>query len=167
MTDGKSTRTGNLRVLKSEVRSDIETARHLAKEAADMFHLKSEPRPNETIYATALLLHHFYSAFESAFERIAKALDGDLPSGVDWHRQLLQRMALDIDDVRPAVLSPSAVVALDEYRRFRDVVRHAYQSPLQEDRLQRLVEQLPTVLQATDAAVGSFMSFLNELIARL
>lgn len=167
MTEAKPPKSGTIKVLKSEVRSDLAVAKRLSAEVSTLFLSKASPRPDETLYATALLLHHFYSALEAAFERIGKVLDGDIPSGSDWHRQLLHRMGLNIEGLRPAVLPESLIPQLDEYRGFRHVVRHAYESQLQESRLQLLVERLPTVTEAIHDAVQTFATFLDELASGL
>jgi hypothetical protein len=80
----------------------------------------------EAVAATALYLQHFYTGIEDALLRAAEALDGAVPSGEDWHRLLLEQMALDIPDVRPALLTLDLHRHLDVLRRFRHRVRHAY-----------------------------------------
>ena len=63
--------------------------------------------PDESAYldSVALNLHGFYSGLERLFELIARHVDGAVPSGETWHRDLLQRMTQDMAGVRPAVLS--------------------------------------------------------------
>ncbi len=51
----------------------------------------------------AVALHHAYGAVESIMERIARAINGDLAMGPDWHQALLHTMGLEIDGLRPAV----------------------------------------------------------------
>lgn len=46
-----------------------------------------------------------YGAVESALERVARSVEGGLPTGRDWQVALLESMALDIEGVRPRVLS--------------------------------------------------------------
>jgi hypothetical protein len=60
---------------------------------------------------------------ERLFELIARHVDRVLPSGDTWHRDLLYQMAGDLPEARPAVVSQETAQALDEYRRFRHVVR--------------------------------------------
>ena len=55
--------------------------------------------------SVALNLHSFYSGLERLFELIARHVDGNLPEGETWHRDLLQQMTQDLPDVRPAVIS--------------------------------------------------------------
>lgn len=53
-------------------------------------------------------------------------MDGNIPSGHNWHQELLQQMHMEISDLRPAVLSAEAMKMLDEFLRFRHVVRNIY-----------------------------------------
>ena len=80
--------------------------------------------------SVALNLHSFYSGGERLFELIARHVDGTLPASETWHRDLLQQMARDLADVRPAVISQDSVLALDEFRRFRHLVRNVHYEPV-------------------------------------
>jgi hypothetical protein len=40
----------------------------------------------------SVLLHAFYSGLENIFVRIARKIDGELPSGQHWHQDLLAQM---------------------------------------------------------------------------
>jgi hypothetical protein len=42
--------------------------------------------------ATAYDLHGFYGGLERIFEAVATAIDGSVPGGESWHRDLLQQM---------------------------------------------------------------------------
>jgi len=68
---------------------------------------RAEEVPEESAYldSAVLNLHGFYSGLEHLFELIARHVDGAIPSGETWHRDLLQRMAQDIAGMRPAVRS--------------------------------------------------------------
>jgi hypothetical protein len=51
--------------------------------------------------SAALNIHGFYSGLERIFEIIAREVDGALPTGQVWHRDLLFQMSRDMPDVRP------------------------------------------------------------------
>lgn len=74
----------------------------------------------------ALNLHSFYSGLERIFELVATRVDGELPTGENWHQLLLQQVSTEISGVRPAVISESTCAHLDEYRGFRHVVRNVF-----------------------------------------
>ncbi|MGB9887889.1 MAG: hypothetical protein ACPLRW_12990, partial [Moorellales bacterium] len=48
------------------------------------------------------------------------------PETLRWHKQLLNRMTLEVPEVRPPVISKDLARTLDEYLRFRHVFRNVY-----------------------------------------
>ncbi|MEW6229453.1 MAG: hypothetical protein AB1700_15410 [Bacillota bacterium] len=118
-----------------------------------------------TMMGLAALLHHFYSATESAFERIVKYFDGGLPTGESWHRDLLARAATEIPDVRPVVISKALQKQLDDYRRFRHLFRNVYELNLDWDKLIPLLSRLPAVNGNLQEEFGGFTEFLRTLAA--
>jgi len=83
-------------------------------------------RPGEDAYvdSVALNLHGFYSGLERLFELVIRHVDRSMPTGETWNRSLLKQVAQDFADIRPAVISQEIAVALDEFRRFRHLVRN-------------------------------------------
>ena len=67
-----------------------------------------------------------YTALESGFVRVARDIDGLVPTGESWHKALLHQMTLPIMDRRPAVLRPTTSRQLDILRCHRHWMRHAY-----------------------------------------
>ena len=111
--------------------------------------------------SAALNLHGFYSGLERLFEYIANQLDGVLPKGEAWHRELLRQMAVELTGVRPAVISPDAAKALDEYRRFRHVVRNVYAEHLDPKKISKLVSDLATLWEQVKSELTQFIGFLE------
>ena len=93
----------------------------------------------------------------------ARHVDRAVPDGEAWHRQLATRMAQAVPDVRPAVISPEIATDLDEYRRFRHLVRNLYATKLVPAKMQRLVERLPVVWSSVRAELVAFASFLERI----
>lgn len=81
---------------------------------------------------------------ERVFERIAKQVDESLPTGASSHQELLNQMARDVPDVRPAVIQLNTLKLLNQYRGFRHVVVHRYAFELQPQRIQQLIGELPS-----------------------
>jgi hypothetical protein len=86
----------------------------------------------------AVALHHAYCAVEAILDRVARMLEGSLPGGADWYVALLETMSLDIEGVRPAVLSQSSLPLLRRLLSFRHFFRHAYSTALDAERLSAL-----------------------------
>jgi len=120
----------------------------------------------EEIYvdSLALNLHGFYSGLERLFELIARHLDQHIPDGEMWHRHLLKQMAQDRPKVRPAVICHDTVVALDQLRRFRHLVRNVYTFNLAPDKIKPLITNLESLWNQVKAELLAFADFLEEAI---
>ncbi|MGO8995156.1 MAG: hypothetical protein ACLQVI_17715 [Polyangiaceae bacterium] len=120
--------------LRAEVASDVAawTARLGELRGVDL----DAPTP-ATLAQAAVALHHAYGAVESALTRVARAFDGP-PEGADWHQALLDAMALEIEGLRPAVLSPASVRDARVLLAFRHFFRHAYAATWDAERLTSL-----------------------------
>jgi len=71
-------------------------------------------------------LHDAYSAAEKALERVLELVDGELPAGRHFHRDLLARAARAVAGRRPAIISAATAEELDLLLSFRHVFRHQY-----------------------------------------
>lgn len=94
--------------------------------------------------AAALALHGFYTGVERLMELIARDVDGGVLGGESWHAELLQQMSMKVPGIRPAVISTETAAWLDEYRKFRHLVRNVYAVVLLPDRMASLVDTLPS-----------------------
>lgn len=115
------------------------------------------------IDSVALNLHGFYSGLERLFQLIARHMDRNPPMGEAWHRDLIQQMTRDLPDVRPAVVSLENALALDEFRRFRHLVRNVYTLTLAPDRIAGLMSALPRLWHSLRAELLAFAEFLELL----
>jgi hypothetical protein len=109
--------------LRAEIRSDRNTWSARVEELRRLDLTRGEPG---ALAQAAVALHHGYGAVESALERVARSLEGSLPTGRDWHVALLENMSLDIEGVRPRVLSDESLRLLRSLLAFRHFFRHAY-----------------------------------------
>jgi len=104
--------------------------------------LLSRPQDSEFyVDSAALNLHDLYAGLERIFRQIAATVDDNLPTGAEWHRDLLFRMNDDLPEIRPPVLSGETVSGLDEFSRFRHVARNVYTFSLGENQIVRLVSE--------------------------
>lgn len=117
--------------------------------------------PPLVLRGIAAVVHDFYTGAERLFEKIAPELNGGLPAGPVWHRELLSNMALDIPGVRPPLLRGETVRALDEFLRFRHLVRNVYGFDLDWPKLRGLLGRLSAAWRALDADLGRFLEFLE------
>jgi hypothetical protein len=83
--------------------------------------------------------------------------------GEVWHRDLLFQMAHEVPGVRPAVVSGEHVALLDDFRRFRHLVRDLYATHLDPERMRSLLEALPELWREVRAELLAFADFLDDL----
>ncbi len=124
---------------------------------------RSSEAQNVYLDSVALNLHSFYSGLERLFELIARHLDQNLPAGEVWHRDLLVQMSHDLACVRPAVISEATAHRLDEYRRFRHLVRNVYTVNLAPEKMSGLITALPKLWADLQAELLAFADFLEDL----
>lgn len=111
----------------------------------------------------ALNLHGFYAGLEHVFETIAREFDESMPSGPDWHRDLLLQMSAPFGTRRSAVIQLATRHCLDEYRAFRHVVRNVYTFNLRPSRVHELVAGLADCLVAVNEDLARFGEFLASV----
>ncbi|GMV38700.1 MAG: hypothetical protein AMXMBFR64_04160 [Myxococcales bacterium] len=108
----------------------------------------------------AVGLHRWYTAVEAIVERVERAL-GTMPTGAEWHSELLAGATLDITGVRPAILPEACADPLRSLLKFRHFFRHAYAVQLDGAKLRGLVADLRAVGQQVHAALAAFEAFLR------
>lgn len=113
--------------------------------------------------AVALNLHGFYSGVERLFELTARHIDQAVPIGESWHQDLINQMAQERADVRPALISADVAASLDEYRRFRHLVRNIYATNLVPSKMQGLLERLLPLWNRLRAELIAFAAFLAQI----
>jgi hypothetical protein len=106
--------------------------------------------------ALAAMLHSFYTGIENSFKRIAMEVDGDLPAGANWHRQLLDATPKPTPG-RPAVISVDTHRKLVGYLSFRHLFRHAYTFHLRWEKMAALVLECEDVLQNLQTELHQFL----------
>jgi hypothetical protein len=154
-----------LQRLRAEIASD---RRAFARQVEELAALRLGPEaPEGDAARAAVALHHGYAAVEALLSRVCRELEGSLPSGPDWHRTLLDDMALDIEGVRPRILSDAALDPLRRLLAFRHFFRHAYAVTLDGDRLGQLRTDAESALAAIGPDLDRLDAFLAELAARV
>lgn len=150
-----------LLALLAAIAEDWEAAK---KNAGQVKKLLQESGPAEfRAAAAATFLVRFYTGIEQIFQRIAQEFDGGLPVGSAWHRDLLMSMAREIPTSRPALLTVQLRDTLDEYRKFRHRVMHAYGADLDWEAMYPLVERVEDVTVQVQVALDRFAAFVRAL----
>jgi hypothetical protein len=63
----------------------------------------------------AVLLHSFYDGLENIFARIARKIDGAIPTGKSWHQDLLAQMQRETANRKIIVVSAATAKDLQKY----------------------------------------------------
>ncbi len=113
--------------------------------------------------ALGYTLHAAYTAMENYFLRVVKAFENDVPRE-SWHREVLDRMQLEVSGVRPALLDRDSTRLIDELRAFRHVFRSLYDERLDPERLALLQRRAPTARAAFARAHEAFLPKVVALI---
>jgi hypothetical protein len=105
--------------------------------------------------ALAAMMHSFYTGIENIFKRVTVEMDGGLPTGASWHRDLLDSMS-EPSDVRGAVLSTELRHRLEEYLKFRHFFRQAYSFQFEWEKLSSLALGCESTLRRLEEQMHTF-----------
>lgn len=113
----------------------------------------------EGIDSMGYQLHNLYGAFEQLFEEVARFFENQIDES-RYHADMIRRMQLELQGIRPALLSAETAADLDELRRFRHLFRHAYAAELDPDKVADLAAQ---AVRTQRAFARDFERFLARL----
>ena len=156
-----------LKRLIAEIQADLDALEEIFYNATDVYEQISDEPTEHQKMAIAGYIHHFYTGVEAIHQRIVQAIEGDVPSSEQWHRELLDEMAIELLDVRPRVISNETKNLLHEYLSFRHVFRHAYALKLDWSRLKLLIDKLEPVFNRYKSDLERFLSHLFSCVKTL
>ncbi len=150
--------------LADRIRSEsVDIDREVMRAAKSWDAIPGAEDPEPFIDSVALNLHGFYSGIERLFELVANQVDEAALEGESWHRLLLERMARPVPEVRPAVINPQTAAKLDEFRKFRHLVRNVYTANLDPSRMAGLMNELIPLWKQLESELSEFARFLDQL----
>lgn len=86
----------------------------------------------EQLDSLGFALHNLYNALENSFTQISLTFENHIKDQGRWHRELLEKMLLEVPPLRPRVMPLENRVLLADLLGFRHVFRHAYEFTLDE-----------------------------------
>lgn len=148
-----------------DVERDIESSkRHFAMAIDGFAEVKHSSSERERYFARAAFMHAMlagYTSFENAMKRLTGLLDEQLPTGRDWHRTLIDRLAEPVVGQRPAVLDDQRLLAaIDALRGFSHIAAHAYDR-FDEDRAALAVHKAEVFVKAIGEALARFRAAID------
>lgn len=145
-------------LLKAELDAQIKEIERLLSDIEDR--KKGAKRSKAKLESLAYKLHNLYCAFEDLFKTVARYFENQVEDIARYHKELLKRMSLQIDGVRPALLSEETFKILDELRAFRHFFRHAYTYELKYEKVKPIIQSIDKL---RGLYKGEIERFLREL----
>lgn len=156
-----------LRVI-AEIRKENENLNRIVLQIDEVKARFKQKIPDDLhIRAMASLLLDFYNSIESIFLTIGQDINGGIPQGTEWHKNLLRDMMIEIPHLRPQVISEGLAEELDEYLRFRHLFIHGYGFNLKWSRIRVLINRTSRVYHKFQKELKGFIKFLEVLVAEI
>jgi hypothetical protein len=153
-----------LRLLRAQLDDDFSFIQDNLQRHNEMAARASRSTDDEmATMAVAYLLHNLYTALEGYFYRVAKHFENSLDDS-SWHRELIDRMRIDVPGIRPALITVDMVEPLDELRRFRHLFRNLYKSRLKTERVMEISGTIAPLIQDFARCHQLFIEWLDQLI---
>ncbi len=153
-----------LKILRAELQGDMEILSTLESKYEAIHRKLDAIVPDEFDYAAlAYTIVNIYNLMENYFHRVAKRFENNLDDR-EWHRDLVKRMALEIEDVRPAVIQKREIPIFDELRSFRHVFRHIYMGELDRNKLLSVDARLSDAIDIFRKNHQKFSTYIDDLI---
>ena len=147
-------------VLVAEIKDELSKLDILVQKLSSQ---KNRTKEEEVAESAALRLHNFYTGCERIFKLIASEVNGGVSHELDWHKRLLTQVALEIDGIRPAVISLLTRKHLEELLRFRHVVRNIYGFELEAERIEDLINLTAGIHPRFTKEIEKFIAFLMAI----
>lgn len=105
-----------------------------------------------------------YTIMETLFLRISQLFENSL-SKSEWHKELLEKMRLDIPETRKAVISDATYEVCNELLRFRHFRRYYFELEYDWDRIEMAEKKYCQVHEFLPPDLDNFCRFLSELLS--
>lgn len=113
--------------------------------------------------SAAYQLHNLYNALQNSFIQISRTFENHITQPERWHRELLEKMFLDLAPIRPALLPESTRPLLRDLLSFRHLFRHSYEFDLDATKLGRLIHDWKEGRAPVLAALRTFSDALAQI----
>lgn len=127
-------------LLKSEIDAQIKLIEVIFSEIQER--KKGIKKNKIRLESLAYKIHNLYCAFEDLMKIVARCFENQIDDIARYHKELLKRMTLKIDGIRPALFSDETFKLLDELRSFRHFFRHAYSYEIKYEKVKSLLDSV-------------------------
>ena len=108
------------------------------------------------------ILNSFYTCLETLFLRISNYFENQLENE-RWHQDLLDKMTIEIPDIRIAAISSESFGKLKELLRFRHFRRYYFEMEYDWDKLEYLQKKFVELERPIKRDLKCFHDFLKAL----
>lgn len=144
---------------------DIQAQMALIKGIYEKLVIRSQrlqPDDEIVLESIAYQIHNLYSATEELMKIVATYFENNINDSGQWHSLLLQRMKMDIPEIRPALLSPETYSILNSLRGFPHFFRHAYGATLEYEPLKNNLDKSLNLFSHLESDVNQFILRLSD-----
>jgi len=155
----------NIQILRAEISKSLQVLARIEDYITDFqqHKLNNLPGTDEAMIITQALTN-YYTCTETLFLRISKFFENNLDKE-QWHRSLLEKMTLEIEDVRPRVICESVYHGLLELLKFRHFSRYYFELDYDWDKLRFLLKKFNDIHIQVRTDICRFNCFLNTLLS--
>lgn len=149
-------------MLAAELNEGLRELEHIAsKVRRGLERVRQQPHREQELAFLALSLQQLYGCIEDFAYRVSVHINGEVPSGPHYHRELLERVALAIPGKREALFCREALDDLQELLKFRHILRARYAIELDQAKLLAIGERAERVLPILEEDVKRFRARLE------
>ncbi|ODS30540.1 MAG: hypothetical protein SCARUB_04343 [Candidatus Scalindua rubra] len=116
---------------------------------------------SRSLESLAYQFHNLYCAFEDLFKMVAKFFENVIEDERRYHIELLKRMMINIEGVRPPLISKELASSLDDFRAFRHFFRHAYSYEIDNKKIGLLIERFEIIKKRYKEDISNFFKLLK------
>lgn len=156
-------KNSKLAILKSEILRDTEKFEQLFEKFESSYKQYQQKKEYAYLVESAFHVNRLYTGFERMFGNIAKTFENTIDDKA-WHKSLLERMAIGIENIRPAFISETSHKYLNELRAFRHFFRHTYDFDLEEEKFAIVASGARELKKSIKTDIRNFLGFVNRLL---
>jgi hypothetical protein len=120
---------------------------------------------NADVYLDSIVhnIENFYMGIEEIFKKIAIFTNEGIPEGPRWHSALIKGMARNISGVRPFVIKDETRTLLDEYRKFRHLVRNIYTFNIIPQKVMKMARDIKKTFNVFKRDINNFINLIKKI----
>jgi hypothetical protein len=156
--------TGKILILKSELNKGISVLKKIYDYYDNYMTTEYEPQARRMDQAIVIsdLICSYYTCLETILLRISQFFENTL-SKEKWHQDLLQKMTLQIDGIRNAVILDETYNILVELLKFRNFKRYYFELEYDWDKLDFIQKKFKQADEKVKKDLAEFLIFLENL----